>query len=107
MSHADREVLIVGAGPVGLAMGCEAVRHGLSCRIIDASAEPSIYSKAQVIHTRTLEILEDMGAIAPFLEQGRFLHGVSIFTPDRKRIAHLPFVLESTLTRYPHSLSLA
>ena len=28
-------LLIVGAGQVGLAMACEARRHGLSCRIVD------------------------------------------------------------------------
>jgi len=107
MSHAGLEVLIIGAGPVGLVMACEAVRHGLSCRIVDMCEQPSLYSKAQVVHTRTLEMLEDMGAIAPFLSQGRFLHGISLFNPELKRVAHIPFVLESIETRYPHSLSIS
>lgn len=29
------DVLVVGAGPVGLAMSCELLRHGVRCRIID------------------------------------------------------------------------
>ena len=107
MSVAALDVLVVGAGPVGVTIACELIRHGLSCRIIDVNEHPSLYSKAQVIHTRTLEILEDMGVIAPFLAQGRVLHGVSIYTPDMKRIAHMPFALESIETRYPHSLSIS
>ncbi len=101
------DLLIIGAGPVGLVAACEAVRHGLRCRIIDANEHPSLYSKAQVVHTRTLEILEDLGTIAPFLEQGRLLRGVSLFTPELKRITHLPFSLESAETHYSSSLSIA
>ncbi|MCA9681251.1 MAG: FAD-dependent monooxygenase, partial [Myxococcales bacterium] len=53
----DLDVLIVGAGPVGLTLACEAARHGLKARLIDIEPEASVHSKAQIVHARTLEIL--------------------------------------------------
>ena len=54
------EVLIVGAGPTGLTMACELLRHGIQCRIIDKAASPSVRSKALVVQVRTLEIFQQM-----------------------------------------------
>ena len=34
------DVLVVGAGPTGLTAAAEAVRHGLSVRIVDATESP-------------------------------------------------------------------
>ena len=33
------EILVVGAGPVGLTMAAELARHGAGCRIVDRLAE--------------------------------------------------------------------
>ena len=57
------DVLIVGAGPTGLTLACELYRHGLRARIIDMAEHPTAYSKAQVVHARTLELFEDMGVL--------------------------------------------
>jgi 2-polyprenyl-6-methoxyphenol hydroxylase-like FAD-dependent oxidoreductase len=40
MQTATPDVLVVGAGPVGLTMAAELARHGVSCRIIDQLAVP-------------------------------------------------------------------
>ena len=56
----EPDLLIVGAGPVGLTLACEAMRHGLRVRIIDKRASASIHSKAQIVHARTMELLDDM-----------------------------------------------
>ena len=58
------EILVVGAGPVGLTMAAELVRHGVSCRIIDRLAEPLPYCRAIGVTPRTLEVWDDMG-VAP------------------------------------------
>ena len=70
MSAPPHDLVIVGAGPVGLTLACEAVRHGLAPRVIDLAAHASIHSKAQIVHARTLEQLEDMGIVERFLERG-------------------------------------
>ncbi|HNI61582.1 MAG TPA: FAD-dependent monooxygenase, partial [Pseudomonadota bacterium] len=60
-SHSQLPVLIVGAGPVGLSLACELVRHKVPFRLIDQADGPTIYSKAQILHARTLELYEDLG----------------------------------------------
>ncbi len=103
-SRIDCDVLIVGAGPTGLALACELLRHGLSCRIVDAVANPTTFSKAQILHTRTLEILEQMGLVEDFLKKGRALHLLSMYTPELRRIFH--FTVGEFDSAYPYMLSL-
>ncbi|MBV9248835.1 MAG: FAD-dependent monooxygenase, partial [Acetobacteraceae bacterium] len=55
------DVLIVGAGPVGLTMACELARYGLSVRIVDQNTQRTDKSKAIVVWARTLELLDRMG----------------------------------------------
>jgi 2-polyprenyl-6-methoxyphenol hydroxylase-like FAD-dependent oxidoreductase len=55
------EVLVVGAGPVGLTMAAELARYGVSVRIVDKAAGRTDKSKALVLWSRTLELLDRMG----------------------------------------------
>ena len=57
-------LLIVGAGPVGLASALELARRGIELRIIDKAETPSKLSKAIGVNPRTLELLEPSGASA-------------------------------------------
>jgi 2-polyprenyl-6-methoxyphenol hydroxylase-like FAD-dependent oxidoreductase len=93
-SRGTLDALVVGAGPVGLTMAAELTRHGVACRIVDQSPEPSDKSKALVLWPRTLEMLEDIGAIGPFLAAGHPAHGGSIYA-GRKRLVHLSFDFDS------------
>lgn len=76
MSQNIIDVLIVGAGPVGLFCANELTRHGLTCRIIDKKTNLSQQSKALGIHIRTLDVLEDCGLIDEILKQGHQVDGV-------------------------------
>jgi 6-methylpretetramide 4-monooxygenase / 4-hydroxy-6-methylpretetramide 12a-monooxygenase len=84
------DVLIVGAGPTGLTAALEAIRHGLSVRVIDQNPARSIHSKALVVHSRTLEIFQDMGLASCVLNNGRKFDALNIHTPDR-RLARIVF----------------
>ena len=57
------DVLVVGAGPVGLVLSCELARHGVRCRTVDKSEGTKSISKALILHVRTQEVLDAMGAI--------------------------------------------
>ena len=54
---ANAQVLVVGAGPVGLTIASELVRRGVSCVVLEQRSVPTPISRAMGIHVRTLEIL--------------------------------------------------
>ena len=64
------DVLVVGAGPVGLTMAAELARYGISARIVDKAAGRSDKSKALVLWSRTLELIDRMGCGASFVDAG-------------------------------------
>lgn len=66
---ADVDVLVVGAGPVGLTAAAELRRHGADCRIVDRLAAPDPYAKAIGIVPRTLEVWEAMGLVHRALDE--------------------------------------
>ena len=79
----DTDVLIVGAGPVGLFLANECARRGLRWRLIEAGESQSVYSKALAIFPRTLEIFDMAGVVSPFLEIANRVTFVAIMTHGR------------------------
>jgi 2-polyprenyl-6-methoxyphenol hydroxylase-like FAD-dependent oxidoreductase len=71
----DVDVLVVGAGPVGLTAAVELRRQGIGCRIIDRLPKPLPYAKAVGVQPRTLEIWEAMGLAREALDAAEPLHG--------------------------------
>lgn len=63
-SNATVDVLVVGAGPAGLAIACDLQRRGISLRIISAASGGFEGSRAKGIQPRTLEVLDDLGVLA-------------------------------------------
>ena len=70
MSAAAPDVLIAGAGPVGLAAALELRRLGFAVRIVERRARREPYSKALGVNSRTLELLEPLGLTQALLERG-------------------------------------
>jgi 2-polyprenyl-6-methoxyphenol hydroxylase-like FAD-dependent oxidoreductase len=64
------DIIIVGAGPTGLALACQLVRYDVNFVIIDKSEGVTPYSKALGVHARTLEIYEQLGLAQKAVEQG-------------------------------------
>jgi 2-polyprenyl-6-methoxyphenol hydroxylase-like FAD-dependent oxidoreductase len=77
-------VLIVGAGPSGLMLSLELSRHGISHRIIDAATDKSPYSRALVLHSRTLELLSRYdGLVEELIPLGRFNMAVRVYVNQK------------------------
>ena len=64
------EVLIVGAGPTGLALACQLLRFGIDFVIIDRNEGTTPHSKAIGVQARTLEIYEQVGLAGDLIRAG-------------------------------------
>ena len=62
------EILVVGAGPVGLTLAVELARRGTAFRVIDKLAQPTDESRAIVVHARSLEMLDAMGVAEELID---------------------------------------
>ncbi len=91
----DTDILIVGAGPVGLFLANECARRGLRWRIVEAHPSQSEHSKALAIFPRTLEIFDMAGVVAPFLETANRVTSVAVTTHGRA-LAHMRFEPEES-----------
>src|SRR5215475_6912456 len=95
MQTTETDVLIVGAGPVGLFLANECARRSLRFRIIETRPAQSVHSKALAIFPRTLEIFDMAGVVEPFLDAANRVTAVAIVTHGR-RLAHMPFAPEES-----------
>ncbi|NJP47381.1 FAD-dependent monooxygenase [Actinacidiphila epipremni] len=75
----DTEVLVVGAGPVGLTAALELRRRGVACRVVDRLAAPQPYAKAVGVLPRTLEVWDAMGLVRDALDAAVPLYGQLVF----------------------------
>jgi 2-polyprenyl-6-methoxyphenol hydroxylase-like FAD-dependent oxidoreductase len=101
-------VLVVGAGPVGLAMAVELYRHGVQCALIDDDEGPTPLneSRALGIQARTQEVFRQLGVVDQVLAEGRPMRGAGIYS-NGKRIARLEFELGKIQSAYIHPIILA
>lgn len=87
------DVLVVGAGPVGLALAAECLRHGATVRLIDRLGQPSEKSKALAIWASAMEALHGMGCAEAFLKNS-FAGEKLVITAEGKAIGSVDLGLE-------------
>jgi 2-polyprenyl-6-methoxyphenol hydroxylase-like FAD-dependent oxidoreductase len=63
-------VLIAGAGPAGLMMGCLLKKYGISFRILDQRKTVMLSSGALLIHLPALELLDSLGLLGDAFNMG-------------------------------------
>ena len=95
----DTDILIVGAGPVGLFLANECARRGLRWRLVETRLTQSEHSKALAIFPRTLEILDMAGVVGTFLEIANRVTSVAVVTHDRT-LARMRFTPEESPYRF-------
>lgn len=101
MPEPNYTVVIVGAGPTGLALGAELKRLGIPSLILDRLEAGANTSRAAVVHARTLEVLEPLGIIPELLEEGIVVPTFRV--RDRNRIL-TSISFKDLDTKYPFTL---
>jgi 2-polyprenyl-6-methoxyphenol hydroxylase-like FAD-dependent oxidoreductase len=76
------EVLVVGAGPVGLTLAAELARHGVRARIVDKLDAPLPWCRAIGVTPRTLEVFDAMGIARRIIDAGLWLEGLRLMVDD-------------------------
>jgi 2-polyprenyl-6-methoxyphenol hydroxylase-like FAD-dependent oxidoreductase len=96
-------VLIVGAGPTGLAAAMSLARAQVPVRLIDKALQADPHSRAIGIQARTLELLEQHRLVERFLELGHRARTANLYS-NGHRLTRLDF--DPLQTRYPYLLFL-
>jgi 2-polyprenyl-6-methoxyphenol hydroxylase-like FAD-dependent oxidoreductase len=86
----DTDVLIAGAGPVGLTAAIELARRGVDFRIVDPLINPPQYAKAVGVQPRTLEVFEGMGVLGRILDAAIQMFGQLVYVNGQK-VAQIEF----------------
>jgi 2-polyprenyl-6-methoxyphenol hydroxylase-like FAD-dependent oxidoreductase len=97
------QVLIIGAGPFGLTTAAELARYGVSVRIIDKAAQRTDKSKALVLWSRTLEMLDRAGCTGGFVAAGNKVDAANIIA-DKTVVARID--ISDVDSPYPYALML-
>jgi 2-polyprenyl-6-methoxyphenol hydroxylase-like FAD-dependent oxidoreductase len=95
------DVVIVGAGPTGLALAATLAKSGAGFVLLDRLAEGANTSRAAVVHARTLEVLEALDVTDRLRAEGLVVPKFTVRDRDR---ALLTIRFESLPTRYPYTL---
>ena len=95
------EVIVVGAGPVGLAVAASLAGHGHGVTVVDRQATGANTSRAAVVHARTLEMLERIDVSNRLAGLGIQAPQFSIRDGDREL---LPVRFDRLPTAYPYTL---
>ncbi len=95
------DVLVAGAGPVGMFAALQLAEQGLKVQLIDEQSRPATRSYALAIHPKTLELLDVAGISEELIGLGRKVDSLSFFDGKEKQAgvrfsklsANYPFLL--------------
>jgi 2-polyprenyl-6-methoxyphenol hydroxylase-like FAD-dependent oxidoreductase len=81
----DMDVLIVGAGPTGLALGLDLARRGVDALVVEKAGKLFPGSRGKGIQPRTMEVFDDLGVLDAIRAAGG-AYPVGMIWQDGRRV---------------------
>ncbi len=78
------QVLVVGAGPVGMTAALTLAEQGVDTTIIDTEGGPASRSYACALHPGSLDLFDRLGLIDEILPLGRRIHSVAFYEEGQR-----------------------
>ena len=106
MNTLNTDVIIIGAGPTGLSLACQFIRHGIDFVVVEKNATVTPFSKAIGVQARTLEIYDQLGLAQPAIERGTIANRVRLIEGGEVRGEMNLGNFGKDLSQYPYMLML-
>lgn len=100
----DTDVLVVGAGPTGLALGASLITKGVRAVVVDRLGEGQNTTRAAAVNARTLEVLEELDVARRMVKAGLI---APRFTMRQGRRILVPVDFSELPTKHPYTLMLS
>src|SRR5262245_54461690 len=88
MAH---DVLIIGAGPSGLFAAAELARHGVGARLVEREPLRHRQARATALQPGTLEILDSVGLLPPFLDAAEQIRCARLYGPGMAELGAMSY----------------
>lgn len=100
----QRDVIVVGAGPVGLFAALRLSQLGMDVLVLEAGDELGTLSKASTFHPSTLDLLDEAGVASDLLTQGVIVDEIQWRDLAGTIMASVPFSILAGHTGFPFRL---
>ncbi len=82
----ETEVLVVGAGPVGLFTGLVLAERGIQVEIVEEEWRSTARSYALALHPYSLKLLDDLGMARELIEKGHQLYALAFYQEGERQV---------------------
>ncbi|SFU77981.1 2-polyprenyl-6-methoxyphenol hydroxylase [Methylobacterium sp. 174MFSha1.1] len=97
----DADVIVVGAGPIGLTTACALRHHGVSCLLLEQRTETKAYSRANNLWARPQELLAGIGLRDAIAENAYPVNTINFFVDGTPTT---PIPIADVASPYPEVL---